>query len=322
MIDQDSFRLGMRYLAAGVNVITTVDTDGERYGMTATAVCSVCAEPPTLLACINRRNTTLAPLQSKGVFVINVLGMRDRVIADRFSRPMSASEKFGAGEWCVRHTGAPVLSTALVSFECRVSQTVCVGTHDVVFGAIEAVHVSPTAHGPLLYGHGAYGALSSVNVPEKQILEMLRGGANDKRNDRIALAPLLEREPDTRADIEFATATAAVQPTTQDGRDYLDALDAQIVSLLGLARADGTIGDAGLAPQDYKVYVDAAESVADKEFSRLEEAFERLDIETTARHTHSGLEVANLLFGALHTRALLRRVARRFGQTRSEREAD
>ena len=50
-VDAVQYKLGMRTLAAAVNIITSIHS-GHRYGMTATAVCSVTADPPTLLVCI------------------------------------------------------------------------------------------------------------------------------------------------------------------------------------------------------------------------------------------------------------------------------
>ncbi len=53
------FRMGMRKLAGAVTIITSV-RGGQRHGMTATAVCSVTCEPPTLLVRINKSTVTLA----------------------------------------------------------------------------------------------------------------------------------------------------------------------------------------------------------------------------------------------------------------------
>ena len=47
------FKEGMRHLASSVTVIT-VAHNGKRDGLTATATCSVSAEPPQLLVCINK----------------------------------------------------------------------------------------------------------------------------------------------------------------------------------------------------------------------------------------------------------------------------
>ena len=51
-ISEESFKMGMRELAAAVNIITTIH-DGKKEGLTATAACSVSAEPPQLLICVN-----------------------------------------------------------------------------------------------------------------------------------------------------------------------------------------------------------------------------------------------------------------------------
>ena len=56
-VTPQSFIQGMRQLALGVTLITTAH-EGRWAGLTATAVCSVSAEPPQLLACINRQAET------------------------------------------------------------------------------------------------------------------------------------------------------------------------------------------------------------------------------------------------------------------------
>ena len=61
-VSLEQFRLGMRLLAGAVNIITGVHA-GRRHGMTATAVCSVSADPPTVLVCINKLAATHAAVQ-------------------------------------------------------------------------------------------------------------------------------------------------------------------------------------------------------------------------------------------------------------------
>ena len=51
-ISENNFKIGMRQLAAAVNIITTTH-NGEKEGLTATAACPVSAEPPQLLVCVN-----------------------------------------------------------------------------------------------------------------------------------------------------------------------------------------------------------------------------------------------------------------------------
>jgi flavin reductase (DIM6/NTAB) family NADH-FMN oxidoreductase RutF len=161
-IDADSFKFGMRRLAAGVCLITTEEPEGTRSGMTATAVCSVSAEPPTLLCCINRQNASYAMIRRAGVFAVNVLALDDRPLADQFARPVPSSDKFSLGLWRRLITPAPILESALVAFDCTLAQSVEVGTHGILFGEIRAVHTRAVAAKPLLYAHGSYGGFASI----------------------------------------------------------------------------------------------------------------------------------------------------------------
>ena len=56
-VNVEQFRLAMRSLAGAVNIVSTAHS-GHRYGLTATAVCSATADPPTVLVCLNRVATT------------------------------------------------------------------------------------------------------------------------------------------------------------------------------------------------------------------------------------------------------------------------
>ena len=80
----DDFKRGMRQLAAGVNVIT-VTNGGVRDGLTATAVCSISAEPPHLLVCVNSTAGAHGPIHRAGSFCINVLAQDQEAIAKRFA---------------------------------------------------------------------------------------------------------------------------------------------------------------------------------------------------------------------------------------------
>jgi flavin reductase (DIM6/NTAB) family NADH-FMN oxidoreductase RutF len=81
--DTALYKGGMRRLAAGVSIITT-EHHGERYGMAATAVTSVSAEPPTLLVCIGRSGSSHEPIRESGRFCVNVLAETDRAVAEGF----------------------------------------------------------------------------------------------------------------------------------------------------------------------------------------------------------------------------------------------
>ncbi len=158
-VDSDDFREGMRQLAAGVTIVTTSIGD-QRIGLTATAVCSLSAEPPMLLACVNREAGAHDPTLQSRVFCVNVLGARHLDLAAQFSSSERVPERFTTGEWGTLETGAPVLLDALASFDCLLGQTLRAETHTVLTGRVQAVRTD-TAQEPLLYSRGAFGTFAA-----------------------------------------------------------------------------------------------------------------------------------------------------------------
>jgi flavin reductase len=151
-VDPAIFRDAMARLGAAVHVVTTAGPGG-RTGFTATAVCSVSDTPPTLLVCLNRRSRGTPALRENGVFSVNTLGAHDEAIADVFAGRGGAvsEERFKVGEWMTLATGAPVLRSAVVAFDCRTIDVRIVATHNVFFAAIEAIHMGQS--GPALVYH-------------------------------------------------------------------------------------------------------------------------------------------------------------------------
>ena len=160
-IDSASYKSGMRQLASGVCLVTTRSADGSRSGLTATAVCSVSIDPPTLLVCVNQQNGSYRAIREAGHFAVSVLASKDQDLSNRFASAVSGDERFEHGEWSEMVTGAPVLDSALASFDCTVSSVEDVGSHGVFFGEVQAVRTRDD-EGPLLYGNGHYATLVAL----------------------------------------------------------------------------------------------------------------------------------------------------------------
>src|SRR5262245_14182858 len=118
-LDPAQFKAGMRALTGAVNIITS-NNAGHRYGMTATAVCSATAEPPTVLVCINKLASTHGAVAKSKAFCVNVLRAEDWELSTSFSGAQSGEARFKSRDWTRLATGSPVLIDALVSFDCRV----------------------------------------------------------------------------------------------------------------------------------------------------------------------------------------------------------
>ena len=163
-VSLEQFKLGMRILTGAVNVITSAH-GGRRYGMTATAVCSATADPPTVLVCVNRVTATHRAIADSRLFCVNVLRHEDRELSGLFSGAHKVDERFHAERWTTLATGAPVLLNALVSFDCRVVKKVMHGTHGIFLGQVEQVLVGKQGK-PLLYSEGQYARLASLTLGE------------------------------------------------------------------------------------------------------------------------------------------------------------
>lgn len=156
MIDSTLFKRGMRRLAAGVSIVTTIEGETP-HGLVATSVSSVCAEPePSLLVCVNSTSSSHDAFSRAGVFCANVLSANDVELAQRFSLPELRATRFEKCSWVPLVTGAPALPSALASFDCEVTHVIPVHSHTVFVGAVRDLKLWQNEVDALLYLDGQY----------------------------------------------------------------------------------------------------------------------------------------------------------------------
>lgn len=158
----EPFKHSMRLFASTVAVITTA-VDGRRSGLTATAVCSLSMEPPTLLVCVNRGSRTHPLIDQAGVFCVNLLAEEHAGLARLFAASdTSAEEKFADGDWTTSENGLPVLRNSMASIECTVRRRIDEATHTIFVGGVVGVAARPEV-GPLLYANHRFGRINYGN---------------------------------------------------------------------------------------------------------------------------------------------------------------
>lgn len=164
-VTPELFTRGMRQLAAGVTLITTTD-GARRAGLTATSVCSLSAEPPQLVVCVNRAVDAHDPIERNGIFAVNLLASDQRRLAEAFSGAAGVfgERRFDRACWSTLVTGAPVLTSCLASFDCRLAKAVPASTHTIFIGLVEAVVIEAKRE-PLVYVEGDYGLIASFLAP-------------------------------------------------------------------------------------------------------------------------------------------------------------
>ncbi|MCC8396954.1 flavin reductase [Paraburkholderia sp. MMS20-SJTR3] len=164
MLDKSTFREAMAGLGAAVNIITS-DGPAGLAGCTASAVCGVTDEPPTLLVCINRSSRNNAAFHANGKLCVNVLGAEQQALAAHFATgSLTIDERFAAAKWERLATGAPVLRDALASLDCEIESVTEVGTHTVFFCAVKAARTHDGARDALIYYGRRYHRVGADSV--------------------------------------------------------------------------------------------------------------------------------------------------------------
>ena len=104
-------------MSRGVTGVTVVTTSGELgdFGQTVSAMCSVSADPPLLLVCINRKSPIHRAIERHGHFGVSVLRADHRRLSEVFAgRPRSGEPyDFSIARWETAETGSPVLVGAV-----------------------------------------------------------------------------------------------------------------------------------------------------------------------------------------------------------------
>lgn len=160
-ISADQFKQVMRRFAASVNVITSAD-GAIKNGMTATAVCSVTADPPSALIVVNKSNRSHPIIHMTRSFAVNVLSSSQRHVATNFASRLP--DPFAQVPYTTGKTGCPLITGAEAHIECVVMEQVDVGTHTIFIGRIISTEA---ANGePLLYHEGQYRGLGESSPPE------------------------------------------------------------------------------------------------------------------------------------------------------------
>jgi flavin reductase len=156
MIDGKTFKSGMRRLAAGVTVVTTLENNIP-HGIVVTSASSVCVEPvPSLLVCINRGASCHDIIMRTRAFCANVLSSTDVELAQRFGSSQNRDKRFEGCVWAALTTGAPAITSALVSFDCEVSRLIEVHSHTIFVGDVREMRLWKEEVDPLLYFEGRY----------------------------------------------------------------------------------------------------------------------------------------------------------------------
>lgn len=155
-LDRPGFFAIMSAFPTGVTIVAALDAEGLPRGLTANAVCSVSADPPLLLVCVDRNSQTLPALRHSRRFVVNFLTAGRADLSDRFAGKDSA--KFDGLAWRPASNGMPWLHEDTIAHAvCTITDEVDAGDHLIFIGLVEDGEPPQADSQPLMYFRRTYG---------------------------------------------------------------------------------------------------------------------------------------------------------------------
>lgn len=138
--------------ATGVTVVTTVDKNNCRVGMTANSFSSVSLDPPLILWSIAKTASNVDDFCHCERFAINILNEEQQLASNHFAK--SSADKFADLEMVENVMGIPILNDALTTLICKPYQIYEGGDHHIIVGEIE--FCKHNGGNPLVFHNGKY----------------------------------------------------------------------------------------------------------------------------------------------------------------------
>lgn len=158
-ITAKEFTNAMRALVGNCSVIT-VGQGEDRSGLVVTSAISLSAEPPLLLACINRSASSWPLLDKYRRFGWSSLGSGHQKTAENFAGfgGVKGVDRFADTEWDMTAGGTHLVSGAPSAFDCEVEEMIDRASHSIVIGRVVEIRQTENA-GALVYWNGRFKGL-------------------------------------------------------------------------------------------------------------------------------------------------------------------
>ena len=151
-IDSGYLRCVLGHFLTGVAVVTACVED-RPVGMTVNSFTSLSLEPPLVLFCALASSVTGRQISRSGAFAVNILGMNQQGIAERFTTRVD--DRFAGVRTRPGATGSPIIVEALSFVDCRVTDGIRRGDHSIVVGEVVDAGVLQEQE-PLAFFRGSY----------------------------------------------------------------------------------------------------------------------------------------------------------------------
>src|SRR5262249_10793524 len=168
------FRKALGMFPTGIAVVSAHGPDGLQ-GMTVSSFNSVSLDPPLVLFSLARTATSSAAWAVAQAWGISVLSEIQDRLSTQFAQ--SGPDKWSGYEPMVGSTGVPLISGALVHFECERYAVYDGGDHLIFVGRVVALgRPAASASRPLLFFSGRYHQIHRPRVGASEEDERLLHG--------------------------------------------------------------------------------------------------------------------------------------------------
>jgi len=154
-ITPEELRKAMRNWATGITIVTAAHEDTQ-HGMTVSSFTSLSLEPPLLSVSLYNTSRTHGLVSASGHFGVTILAADQEEISNRFAgRIPDTDDRFADLDVETLVSGAPFITGGLTFFDCRISQTIPLGTNTLFIAEILDARFQDDGN-PLIYFNQKY----------------------------------------------------------------------------------------------------------------------------------------------------------------------
>lgn len=159
-IDNRQLRNALGAFPTGVCLVTTIDKEGKREGMTVNSFSSVSLTPPLILWSIRNDARSASTFIHEPHFNLSVLAASQHDLAMHFARP--APDKFATHEQYFEEgqNKCPRLLESVATYECTIYSRHQEGDHMILIGKVTKFSSTDTA--PLFFHKGKMGSVQEL----------------------------------------------------------------------------------------------------------------------------------------------------------------
>lgn len=158
--DAKAFRNALGQFATGVTVVTTVDANGNKIGMTANSFSSVSLDPMLVLWSVAKSCKVFQEFNEAKHFAIHVLKAEQQPLSNQFASP--CEDRFAGIQTEQGVGGIPLLTDFCARFECELEARHEGGDHVILVGRVLDFQNRGQETAPLIFHAGRYADLDQA----------------------------------------------------------------------------------------------------------------------------------------------------------------